>query len=260
MNTANWTVQDVSRYLQQIGLGQYSQAFVQNDITGLELPYLNDEYLIELGVKSIGHRIKISRFIKSIKNVEPSFPPLKPKVDERDIIHPLPQNVFQELFIQSELNDNKNESNELMKECNVCHRKFNQKVIDYHQSVCQETFNKCKSEFTRRGLSSTDQDIIDLLSGKVPGNAIVLEKCKFCGKKISPKLFEMHQKQCQRKQQENKKKELAKKRENVQSVEQKNDYKEKHNQLIELIKQSKKEGSKTSIPIANDQLNLQLNE
>ncbi|KAK8864821.1 Zinc finger C2HC domain-containing protein 1A [Tritrichomonas musculus] len=259
MDTSNWTVSDVADYLKQIGLGQYSQAFIQNDISGIELPYLNEEYLIELGVKSIGHRIKLTRFIKTIKNIETSFPPLKANIDERDIIHPLPENIYQQLFINSTLDENQKFENEPMKECNVCHRIFNQKVIDYHQNQCQETFNKCKTEFSRRGLNVTNEDIVDLLAGKVPASAIRLEKCKFCGKKISPKLIDIHQRQCQRKLQEKKRKEIIANTESKEKEVQKTDYKEKHNQLIELIKQNKKEGPKYQLPIEDNLEKTELN-
>lgn len=239
MDTSNWSVSDVSNYLNQIGLGQYSLAFVENDISGRELQFLNDEYLIELGVKSIGHRIKLNQLIKSIKNIEYSFPSLKVPIEENDIIHPLPQNIYQQLFINSIENDDKNDSQK--EECKVCHKLYAKNVLAYHQNVCLDTFNKCKLDFARRSLNITDGDIIDLLVGNVPKNAIKLEKCQFCGKKISPKLFQLHQKQCKRKLLENKKKENEKAKQSQDEKAPKYNYKEQHDELIQMIKMKKKE-------------------
>lgn len=241
MNTSSWSVADVSKYLKKIGLGQYSATFEENDISGSELPYLTDEYLVELGVKSIGHRIKLNCFIKSIKSNGYSFPPLRTIEEENDIIHPLPQNVYQKIFIESLNNEDQENSNSQKEECKVCHKLFNSQVIQYHQNICQDTFDKCKKEFARRSLNATDKDIIDLLVGNVPENAIKLEKCKYCGKKISPKLFQLHQKQCKRKLLENKKKENEKAKQSQDEKAPKYNYKEQHDELIQMIKMKKKE-------------------
>lgn len=240
MNTSSWSVADVSKYLKKIGLGQYSATFEENDISGSELPYLTDEYLVELGVKSIGHRIKLNCFIKSIKSNGYSFPPLRTIEEENDIIHPLPQNVYQKIFIESLNNEDQENSNSLKEECKVCHKLFNSQVIQYHQNICQDTFDKCKKEFARRSLNATDKDIIDLLVGNVPENAIKLEKCKYCGKKISPKLFQNHQKQCRRRSLQRKENEAEKLKEMEKDKLPKIDFKQKHDELIQEIKMRKK--------------------
>lgn len=244
MNTSTWTVSDVANYLKQIGLGQYSESFIENDISGSELPYLTDEYMYELGIKSVGHRIKLNCFIKTIKNVEYDFPPLKTEKEERDTIHPLPENVYQKLFIESLTNDDQFDSNDSKVECKICHQHFNPNVIDYHQKVCQDTFEKCKTEFARRRMNVTNEDIVDLLIGKVPKNAIKLEKCKFCGKKISPKLFQAHQRQCREKFLKNKDDQAESCSNEIENVP-KSDFKQKHDELIQMIK-SQKRGNKKS--------------
>lgn len=127
-----------------------------------------------------------------------------------------------------------------MIECSTCHRFFDPKKIEHHQNICQDIFNKCKEEFIRRGVQMTDDDIVDLLVGKVPANAIKVERCEYCGKKISPKLIEKHKEQCKIKMQNAKTKEAQK-----QEKGPKTDYKGSHNQLIEQIKQDRKDAKKT---------------
>src|ERR1051326_3961250 len=50
---------DVAQWLRELGLEQYVQAFVDNDIDGSILPELTAEDLIGLGVASIGHRRRL---------------------------------------------------------------------------------------------------------------------------------------------------------------------------------------------------------
>jgi hypothetical protein len=49
-------IQQVAEWLETIGLGQYAQHFVENDITFPILSDLTDQDLKELGVASLGHR------------------------------------------------------------------------------------------------------------------------------------------------------------------------------------------------------------
>ena len=46
---------DIARWLEGLGLGQYAQAFAENDIDLRALPHLSDDDLKELGL-SLGHR------------------------------------------------------------------------------------------------------------------------------------------------------------------------------------------------------------
>ena len=50
---------DVVVWLRSLGLGKYEAAFRENDIDETVLPGLTHETLKELGVASIGHRVKL---------------------------------------------------------------------------------------------------------------------------------------------------------------------------------------------------------
>ena len=50
---------DVSRWLRDLGLEDYAEAFRANDIDGEVLSRLTAEDLIALGVTSVGHRRKL---------------------------------------------------------------------------------------------------------------------------------------------------------------------------------------------------------
>ena len=49
-------MQPITEWLEKLGLGQYAQRFVENDISLRILPDLTDQDLKELGVSSLGHR------------------------------------------------------------------------------------------------------------------------------------------------------------------------------------------------------------
>jgi class 3 adenylate cyclase len=55
---------DVGAWLARIGLGQYTAAFAANDIDWDLLPDLDHEALREIGVASVGHRLRILRAAK----------------------------------------------------------------------------------------------------------------------------------------------------------------------------------------------------
>ena len=46
---------DIAQWLEGLGLGQYAEAFAENDIESKNLPRLTEDDLKELGL-SIGHR------------------------------------------------------------------------------------------------------------------------------------------------------------------------------------------------------------
>ena len=52
-------IMDVIVWLRSLGLGHYEAAFRENDIDETVLPGLTHETLKELGVASIGHRVKL---------------------------------------------------------------------------------------------------------------------------------------------------------------------------------------------------------
>ena len=52
-------MQQVSDWLEKLGLGQYAQRFAENDIDFALLMKLTDANLKELGVTSLGHRMRL---------------------------------------------------------------------------------------------------------------------------------------------------------------------------------------------------------
>ena len=61
-------MQQVSDWLEKLGLGQYAQRFAENDISFSILPDLTDQDLKELGVASLGHRRQLLREIAQFGN------------------------------------------------------------------------------------------------------------------------------------------------------------------------------------------------
>jgi class 3 adenylate cyclase len=59
---------DVVVWLRGLGLGKYEAAFRDNDIDGTVLPSLTEEHLKQLGVTSLGHRVKLLDAITALRN------------------------------------------------------------------------------------------------------------------------------------------------------------------------------------------------
>ena len=66
-------MQQVADWLQKLGLGQYAQRFVENDISFAILPDLTDQDLKEIGV-SLGHRRQLLRAITELKDRDTGTP------------------------------------------------------------------------------------------------------------------------------------------------------------------------------------------
>jgi hypothetical protein len=62
-------MQQVSDWLEKLGLGQYAQRFAENDISFSVLPDLTDQHLKEIGV-SLGHRLQLLRAIAELEGVQ----------------------------------------------------------------------------------------------------------------------------------------------------------------------------------------------
>jgi protein STE50 len=62
-NVLEWDVERVSRWVSDLGLTQYGLAFRENNIAGEVLVYLGHSELSEIGVQSVGHRLKILKAI-----------------------------------------------------------------------------------------------------------------------------------------------------------------------------------------------------
>src|SRR5215831_5770344 len=59
---------DIVVWLQSLGLGKYEAIFHENDIDETVLPSLTHENLKELGVASLGHRVKLLDAIAALRN------------------------------------------------------------------------------------------------------------------------------------------------------------------------------------------------
>ena len=61
VDPTSWGVEEVGTWLGTIGLGQYGPAFAKHQVTGEILHMLSEELIKELGVATIGHRVKIAK-------------------------------------------------------------------------------------------------------------------------------------------------------------------------------------------------------
>ena len=68
------TLQPIADWLEKLGLGQYAQRFVENEITLSILSDLTDADLKELGVSALGHRRLLLRAIAELHDVEKRSP------------------------------------------------------------------------------------------------------------------------------------------------------------------------------------------
>src|SRR4029077_5335146 len=59
---------DIVVWLRSLGLGKYEAAFRENDIDETVLPGLTHETLKELGVASIGYRVKLLEAIAALRS------------------------------------------------------------------------------------------------------------------------------------------------------------------------------------------------
>src|SRR5262249_55888993 len=61
-------IMDIVVWLRSLGLGKYEAAFRKNDIDETVLPSLTHETLKDLGVTSVGHRLKLLEAIAALRN------------------------------------------------------------------------------------------------------------------------------------------------------------------------------------------------
>ena len=60
-------VMDIVVWLRSLGLGKYEAVFRENEIDETVLPSLTEEHLKELGVTSLGHRVKLLDAIAALR-------------------------------------------------------------------------------------------------------------------------------------------------------------------------------------------------
>jgi predicted ATPase/class 3 adenylate cyclase len=78
---------NVARWLEKLGLGQYADLFADNDIDEELLPELNDADLEKIGISSLGHRKKL---LKAIAAFQPSGFTDAPALPQPSPIPPVP--------------------------------------------------------------------------------------------------------------------------------------------------------------------------
>src|SRR6266446_3178661 len=85
-------MQQIADWLGKLGLSEYAQRFVENDIDFTLLPDLTDQDLEKIGISSLGHRRKLLRAIANLETIEKGTPavgvaspaaPLPPDAAER---------------------------------------------------------------------------------------------------------------------------------------------------------------------------------
>ena len=83
---------DIVVWLRSLGLGKYEAAFRENDIDETVLPSLTHETLKELGVRSVGHRVKLLDAIAALRadggakgpSADPAPTPATPSASPED--------------------------------------------------------------------------------------------------------------------------------------------------------------------------------
>lgn len=64
---SEWTAEESAHFVASLGLRQYSEQFIQDEIVGEALIALGHDELKELGVNSAGHRLKILKEVYNVK-------------------------------------------------------------------------------------------------------------------------------------------------------------------------------------------------
>ena len=72
-------MQQVSEWLEKLGLGHYAQRFAENDVSFVILPDLTDQDLEKIGIASLGHRRLLLRAIAELTRGEEEAP--KPAIE-----------------------------------------------------------------------------------------------------------------------------------------------------------------------------------
>merc|ERR1719397_275437 len=75
-----WSVEDTARWLSEVKLEQYCNAFMENDIDGKSLVELNEADLRDLGIRSLGHRKSFMRHLAVAKKFTWAGEDIEPEV------------------------------------------------------------------------------------------------------------------------------------------------------------------------------------
>src|SRR5215469_4817169 len=78
-------MQQITDWLEKLGMSEYAQRFADNDIDFSILGDLTDQDLEDLGVASLGHRRKILRAIVELDRQESTAPPAAARFPVRTV-------------------------------------------------------------------------------------------------------------------------------------------------------------------------------
>lgn len=67
MSYLSWPTSTVIEKLKELNLDKYTDSFRSNDISGAVLPLLTEKHLKELGMTTVGHRLKFVKFIRMLE-------------------------------------------------------------------------------------------------------------------------------------------------------------------------------------------------
>ncbi len=81
--------EDIAKWLDRRGLGQYAQAFAENGVELQHLPHLTDDDLKELGLP-LGPRRHLQAAIETLSADQPSIRPTVPSTREPKSDPPMP--------------------------------------------------------------------------------------------------------------------------------------------------------------------------
>src|SRR5215831_8528698 len=76
MRSLRGTAMDLGGWLRRLGLDQYEAAFRENEIDDMVLPSLTAEDLKDLGIGSVGHRLKLLNAIATLRTEASALTPL----------------------------------------------------------------------------------------------------------------------------------------------------------------------------------------
>ena len=86
-NPVTWSPEDVSIWLTDNGFSQYVSAFLSNKVSGESIFSLNINDLEEIGVSTLGHRIKMLKKVKELSHTMSdtrSSTPRKSKIEKKE--------------------------------------------------------------------------------------------------------------------------------------------------------------------------------
>ncbi len=91
----------IRRWLDELGLDKYADAFAENDIDDEALSALSDDDFKELGVSSLGHRKKLRRAIDALSKSQADTPVVEIEMPLREVI--IPEHIANRITTDAEL-------------------------------------------------------------------------------------------------------------------------------------------------------------